>query len=381
MKSKNLESKWINEEDKKLIIESKNGNKNAIYRIIKKYEKMIFWVLNKEINTTEIYKRNETNDIRQQWSLAIIEAIKKYDLDIGVSLTTYFYFYIRSSLQKLLAQSRIISIQSNDSHILGKIGLLKDKNLSDEELAKELWVPIKTIKRAKMQSQVWDVTSLNVPIKNQTDEESWDSEMIDFVKCHHKNPAEEYEEKEKIEKIYTFIENSRNIFSDREREILGFRRFKEKTLEEIWEFYWTTRERIRQIEQKVFYKIDILYAFYKRTEDIFEKNEQRAKLKQIVTDNKYIFVLVSREYLYSLGDNDTTDDEFSNKLFSLYELWKTIGTLGSKKVNLDDINNHFKSLLGSLEKGMSENSIINKNKAKKLNVDKLFDKNILEVFN
>ena len=60
MKSKNLESKWINEEDKKLIIESKNGNKNAIYRIIKKYEKMIFWVLNKEINTTEIYKRNET---------------------------------------------------------------------------------------------------------------------------------------------------------------------------------------------------------------------------------------------------------------------------------------------------------------------------------
>ena len=124
-----------------------------------------------------------------------------------------------------------------------------------------------------------------------------------------------------------------------------------------------------------------MYAFYKRTEDIFEKNEQRAKLKQIVTDNKYIFVLVSREYLYSLGDNDTTDDELSNKLFSLYELWKTIGTLGRKKVNLDDINNHFKSLLGSLEKGMSENSIINKNKAKKLNVDKLFDKNILEVFN
>jgi RNA polymerase primary sigma factor len=99
-----------------------------------------------------------------------------------------------------------------------------------------------------------NIFSLNAPISNDGDSEG-ESEVLDFIDSDIPTPDEEGRKmiiRQRMEKII-------DTLSPKEALILkmryGFIDGKQKTLEEVGEFFNVTRERIRQIESKSIRKL------------------------------------------------------------------------------------------------------------------------------
>ncbi|MDK2907523.1 MAG: polymerase primary sigma factor, partial [Petrotoga sp.] len=123
---------------------------------------------------------------------------------------------------------------------------------SAKELAEILDKPEDKINEILMSAK--DVLSLNSPISsgNGDDEES---ETGDFISTDETTPEEEAQKmimKERLEEVLDTL-NSKEALVLKMR--YGFLDGKQKTLEEVGQFFNVTRERIRQIETKALRKL------------------------------------------------------------------------------------------------------------------------------
>ena len=93
--------------------------------------------------------------------------------------------------------------------------------------------------------------SLNTPVGEDGDE--WQDWLVDKELDHDLK----FSHQEEMENRKDLLKNSLKILNDREREILNSRRLKDDpiTLEDLSKKYKISRERIRQIENKAFEKL------------------------------------------------------------------------------------------------------------------------------
>ncbi len=121
-----------------------------------------------------------------------------------------------------------------------------------ETLAELMDKPVEKMKEILVSSK--NIYSLNAPISNDVDSEG-ESELLDFVDSDIPTPHEEGRKmiiREKVEEVI-------DTLSTKEAMVLkmrfGFIDGKQKTLEEVGEYFNVTRERIRQIESKSIRKL------------------------------------------------------------------------------------------------------------------------------
>ncbi len=203
------------------------------------------------------------SDMISEGNVGLMQAVKKFEPEKGFRLATYAMWWIKASIQEYILRSwSLVKIGTTTAQKKLFFNLKKLKNqiaprsegdLKDEhvsEIAKKLDVNedevISMNRRLSGKEH-----SLNAPIGEDGDEwQDWvvDKEMDQELK---------FAQQEEMDKRKDLLKDSIKILSDREKEILYARRLNDEstTLEDLSKKYKISRERIRQIENKAFEKV------------------------------------------------------------------------------------------------------------------------------
>ncbi|MDC0215580.1 RNA polymerase sigma factor RpoH [Candidatus Pelagibacter sp.] len=203
------------------------------------------------------------NEMISEGNVGLMQAVKKFEPEKGFRLATYAMWWIKASIQEYILRSwSLVKIGTTTAQKKLFFNLKKLKNqiapksegdLRDEhvsEIADKL-----NVKKDEVISMNRRLSgkehSLNAPIGEDGDEwQDWlaDKEMDQELK---------FAQKEEIDQRKDLLKDSIKILNDREKEILHARRLNDnpETLEDLSKKYKISRERIRQIENKAFEKV------------------------------------------------------------------------------------------------------------------------------
>ena len=203
------------------------------------------------------------NEIISEGNVGLMQAVKKFEPEKGFRLATYAMWWIKASIQEYILRSwSVVKIgtTTGQKKLFFNLKKLKNqiapKNEGDlkkdevEKIANTLDVSedevVSMNRRLSGKEQ-----SLNAPIGEDGDEwQDWvvDKEMDQELKIAHQ---------EELDQRKDLLQDSIKILNDREKEILYARRLNENpsTLEDLSKKFKISRERIRQIENKAFEKL------------------------------------------------------------------------------------------------------------------------------
>ena len=196
-------------------------------------------------------------------NVGLMQAVKKFDPEKGFRLATYAMWWIKAGIQEYILRSWSLvkmgtttaqkKLFFNLKKLKNKIaprsvGDLKDEHVT--EIANRLDVKKDEVISMNRRLSGQEL-SLNAPVGEDGDE--WQDWLADKSMDQELSFAHNEEMKQRKD----LLENSLEILNQREREILNYRRLVDLpvTLEKLSRKYKISRERIRQIENKAFEKI------------------------------------------------------------------------------------------------------------------------------
>ena len=196
-------------------------------------------------------------------NVGLMQAVKKFDPEKGFRLATYAMWWIKAGIQEYILRSwSLVKMGTTTAQKKLFFNLKKLKNkiaprsvgdLKDEhatEIANRLDVKKDEVISMNRRLSGQEL-SLNAPVGEDGDE--WQDWLAD------KSMDQElsFAHNEEMEQRKDLLKNSLEILNQREREILNYRRLVDLpvTLEKLSRKYKISRERIRQIENKAFEKI------------------------------------------------------------------------------------------------------------------------------
>ena len=205
-------------------------------------------------------------ELISEGNIGLMQAVKKYDPDKGFRLATYAMWWIRAAIQEYVLKSwSLVKIGTTAAQKKLFFNLKKLKNqLSDysdgnlkphqvKEIAEKLDVSEKEVTEMEGRMSGNDY-SLNAVVSTEGEEE-WQEWLVDEDADHEIKIAEN----EEISKRKELLSKAINILNDREKNIIRDRKLSEdpKTLDELSKEYKISRERIRQIEERAFQKLQM----------------------------------------------------------------------------------------------------------------------------
>ncbi len=250
------------EEEKELAIRAKQGDKEALQRLVEGNLRFVINVAKNYVGYGLPFQ-----ELISAGNVGLIEAAKRFDPSKNVRFISYAIWWIRQSiLQALQTQKGLIRVPQKASSFSLKVEQVYNQLKEDlgrepsykeikEELEKQgTEVEEENIKAALLLNK--HAVSLDAPVD---DEEG--SFFIDFLSKHGTKDIEKGIEKEELKKE---IEDILNHLNERERYIIE-RRFglngkEPMTLREIGKSLGISRERVRQIEMRALKKIRALGA-------------------------------------------------------------------------------------------------------------------------
>ena len=203
------------------------------------------------------------SDMISEGNVGLMQAVKKFKPEKGFRLATYAMWWIKASIQEYIMRSwSLVKIGTTTAQKKLFFNLKKIKNqiapktegdLKDEDvktIADKLDVSKDEVVSMNRRLSGKEF-SLNAPIGEDGDE--WQDWLVDKELDHDLKFAQQ----EEVEQRRDLLSDSFKILNEREKEILYARRLKDKptTLEELSKRYKISRERIRQIENKAFEKL------------------------------------------------------------------------------------------------------------------------------
>jgi len=203
------------------------------------------------------------NEMISEGNVGLMQAVKKFEPDKGFRLATYAMWWIKAAIQEYILRSwSLVKIGTTTAQKKLFFNLKKIKNQiapnTEGDLRNE---DVKNIAERLDVSENEVVSmnrrlagkehSLNAPIGEDGGE--WQDWVIDQSMDQELKIAQQ----EEMEKRKDLLSESIKILKDREKEILYSRRLTDNpsTLEELSKKFKISRERIRQIENKAFEKL------------------------------------------------------------------------------------------------------------------------------
>ena len=203
------------------------------------------------------------NEMISEGNVGLMQAVKKFEPDKGFRLATYAMWWIKAAMQEYILRSwSLVKIGTttaqkklffNLKKIKSQIAPNTEGDMRNEDvknIAERLDVSEQEV--VSMNRRLAGKEhSLNAPIGEDGDE--WQDWVID------QNMDQELKisQQEEMDKRKDLLSDSIKILSSREKEILYSRRLTDNpnTLEELSKKFKISRERIRQIENKAFEKL------------------------------------------------------------------------------------------------------------------------------
>ena len=203
------------------------------------------------------------NEMISEGNVGLMQAVKKFEPDKGFRLATYAMWWIKAAIQEYILRSwSLVKIGTTTAQkkLFFNLKKIKSQIAPDTEgdLRNE---DVKNIAERLDVSEAEVVSmnrrmagkehSLNAPIGEDGDQ--WQDWVVDQSMDQELKIAQQ----EEMEQRKDLLSDSIKILNDREKEILYSRRLTDNpsTLEELSKKFKISRERIRQIENKAFEKL------------------------------------------------------------------------------------------------------------------------------
>lgn len=206
-----------------------------------------------------------TADLISEANIGLMQAVKKFDTNKNVRLSTYAILWIKAALNDFVLRSwSLVKIGTvaaqkklfyNLGRIKARLGIYENKELEPsvvKQIAQELVVDEKDV--VEMNQRIGGDTSLNTAAHNNDDEQM---EKIDLLADKTQNIEGRLEQKQEAEVRRKILQTCLAKLNDREQYIVKNRMLTDtpQTLEDIGAKFNISRERVRQIEKKAFEKL------------------------------------------------------------------------------------------------------------------------------
>lgn len=205
-------------------------------------------------------------DLVSEGNLGLMQAVKKYDPDLGHRLSTYAMWWIKASIQEYVLRSwSLVKIGTTTAQkkLFFSLGKIKNKlsnmysraiSASDiPEIAKESGCTESEVSEMNLRMAGGDL-SLNAPVHNGEDT---GTEVIEHIRD--TRPSQELILSESQQKAirHKILMNAMSTLNERELHIIKERKLKEDptTLEDLSQYFGVSKERVRQIETRAFEKL------------------------------------------------------------------------------------------------------------------------------
>jgi len=203
------------------------------------------------------------NEMISEGNVGLMQAVKKFEPEKGFRLATYAMWWIRASIQEYVLRSwSLVKIGTTTAQKKLFFNLKKIKNQIAPQSEGDLRPEHVSEIANKLDVSKNEVVSMNRRLSGKEfslnahvgeDGDEWQDWLVDKELDHDLKFAHQ----EDMEQRKDLLKNSIKILNDRERGILYSRRLNDNpiTLEDLSKKYKISRERVRQIENKAFEKI------------------------------------------------------------------------------------------------------------------------------
>ena len=203
-------------------------------------------------------------ELISEGNIGLMQAVKRFDPDRGFRLATYAMWWIRASMQEYILHSWSLvkmgttaaqkKLFFNLRKLKGEIEAIDDGDLTPEQvehIATALNVSENDV-ISMNRRMIGPDQSLNAPVREEGGGE-WQDWLEDSTESQETTVLEANE----LDHRRQLFRDSLEVLTDREQHILAERRLREEplTLEELSKEYGVSRERIRQIEERAFKKL------------------------------------------------------------------------------------------------------------------------------
>ena len=203
------------------------------------------------------------NEMISEGNVGLMQAVKKFKPEKGFRLATYAMWWIKASIQEYIMRSwSLVKIGTttaqkklffNLKKIKNQIAPKSEGDLKDEhvtEIANKLDVSKDEVVSMNRRLSGKEL-SLNSPIGEGGDE--WQ----DWIEDKESDHELKFAQRDEMEQRKNLLTDSIKILNDREKEIIYARKLNDNptTLEDLSKKYKISRERVRQIENKAFEKL------------------------------------------------------------------------------------------------------------------------------
>lgn len=245
------------EEEQELSIEYKDkGSQDAAYRLITSNLRLVVKIAMEFQN----YWMKNLLDLIQEGNVGLMQALKKYDPHRGVKFSYYASFWIKAYILKSIMDNwHLVRVGTTQAQRKLFYNLKKERDRllargiepGPKLLAERLQVSEKDVIEMGQRLEGPEV-SLDAPLK----EDAEDSH-ISFLASNEAAVDDVLAETEIKDLLHEKLETFRNTLNDRELEILEKRILAEEpeTLQDMGERFGISRERVRQLEERIKKKI------------------------------------------------------------------------------------------------------------------------------
>ncbi len=207
------------------------------------------------------------SDLISEGNLGLMKAVKKFDPDRGFRLSTYAMWWIKASVTEYVLRSwslvkmGTMAAQKKLFFSLRKakrsLNIIDSQGLDEEQasvLADKYGMSSSEIALMDQRITKRDL-SLNTAVSNSEDE---GLEFIDLLEDETKSPEMLVSEAQENDIRNKYLLKAIEELTERERHIFKERRLSENplTLEKLGEYYGISRERVRQLENRAFGKVE-----------------------------------------------------------------------------------------------------------------------------
>lgn len=204
-------------------------------------------------------------ELVSEGNIGLMQAVKKYDPDLGFRLSTYAMWWIKASIQEYVLKSWSlvkIGTTSAQKKLFFSLGKIKHRIINSyaraindqdyQEMAKELGMSVKEVTQMDQRMSGPDI-SLNRP----TSREDGSAEVIELLPEHKPNQEICLLKKQDLNNKKLVLAEAMHVLNDREVKILTARKLNNRpeTLDSLSVEYNISKERVRQIEGRAFEKL------------------------------------------------------------------------------------------------------------------------------
>jgi RNA polymerase sigma-32 factor len=206
-------------------------------------------------------------ELVSEGNIGLMQAVKKYDPDLGYRLSTYSMWWIKASIQEYVLKSwSLVKIGTTSaqkklffslSKIKHKITNMYSRAVNEgdyQAIAEELGVTVQEVNEMSQRLSGPDL-SLNRTVNNDTDNSG--SEMLELLPEAKPSQEDMLSRRQILVNKTQILSEAMSMLNEREVQILTARKLNDSpsTLDTLSTQYNISKERVRQIETKAFEKV------------------------------------------------------------------------------------------------------------------------------